>query len=47
MESGLIDSRIIESRVREQIRTLDLDPVLDSAQIATGWSTGINRKWLP
>ena len=33
MDSGLVDSVIIESRVREQIRTLDLDPVIDSAQV--------------
>ena len=33
MESGRIDSHIIESRVREQIRTLDLDPVIDSSQV--------------
>ena len=33
MESRRIDSHIIETRVREQIRILDLDPVIDSAQV--------------
>jgi len=28
-----MDSVLVESRVREQIRTLDLDPVVDSARV--------------